>query len=126
MSPFGWDPIAELNRDEAQNNLNLHNAYPAQAQAWIDANTRNREIGLPLTPVPPLPQQKIWYKDSNGNPAFRMEPFPDLQVPVLPPLVAPTPSGFGADDPNFQSNISMAIYKIVLDLQNKLTLLMSK
>ena len=114
-----FDPIAVLNATEAYNNHHLHEKYLGDAKQWVDVNTRNRELGQPLTPVPALPVQTIWVMGSDGNPVSHTEPFPDLVPPVLPPLLPQSPETPISTDGNTQYQLLLSIYKMLLDLLSR-------
>lgn len=120
MSPFSFDPILTLNNDEAYNNKQLHDKYIAACVNWKAENARNREIGQPLTPVPPIPMQTVWFEGPDGNPASKQVPFPDLSIPVLDPAPVTVPSVPFSQDASLNDKLTMAIYKVVLDIQSRM------
>lgn len=81
--------VASLQRMAAEQNALRVQLYQQASADWITANLRNRDLGLPLQPVPTAPK-KITV-DEQGN--WTEGPFDSLQPPVLPAPVTPLPSG---------------------------------
>jgi hypothetical protein len=79
---------ANLQAMAAQQNAQRLQTYTGQCATWVTNNLRNRDLGLPLTAVPTIPNQITVADDGTWTEA----PFvPPLQPPVLPPPVAPLP-----------------------------------
>jgi len=66
---------------DARNKASLA-AYEAKCANWIEVNVRNRDLGVSLTAVPPIPSCEV--VDDFGETTF--QPFnPPLLPPSLPP-----------------------------------------
>lgn len=74
---------ASLQRMAAEQNAARVQGYRSACDAWVATNTRNRDLGLPITPVPVIPR-KIVVTDEGE---WKEEAFTDLVTPVLPPPV---------------------------------------
>jgi len=80
--------VASLQRMAAEQNALRLQLYQQASADWITANLRNRELSLPISPVPPIPK-KIVVSDSGD---WTEIPFDGLQTPVLPAPVPVAPN----------------------------------
>jgi hypothetical protein len=101
VSPFAFNPgsqfdpdvvrkqgIAVLIKMAEQTNELRQQQYDGQCAQWITVNVRNRELGLPLTPLPIVP--KLITVDTTGE---WWETPQALPAPVLPPETPPQTGG---------------------------------
>ena len=75
--------VASLQRMAAEQNSMRLQRYQQASADWITNNLRNRDLGVPISPLPVMPK-KIAVSDSGD---WNEIPFDDLQPPVLPPPV---------------------------------------
>jgi hypothetical protein len=80
--------IAALIEMAKQQNVINRQRYDGQSAEWIKVNIRNRELGLPLTPVPIVPKQITI--DEKGE---WWETPQSLPAPILPPETPPQTGG---------------------------------
>jgi hypothetical protein len=80
--------IANLIRMADQQNQINRERYEGQSKNWVEVNMRNRELGLPLSPLPIVP--KLITVDANGE---WWETPQSLPMPTLPPPVPPQTGG---------------------------------
>jgi len=81
--------VASLQRMAAEQNALRVQRYQQASTDWITANLRNRDLGLPLSPLPVVPK-KIVVSDSGD---WSEVPFDGLDAPVLPAPVLASGSG---------------------------------
>jgi hypothetical protein len=79
--------VASLQRMAAEQNALRVQLYRQASADWVTTNTHNRDLGLPITPLPVMPK-KIVVSDAGD---WSEVAFDDLYAPVLPaPVVAPS------------------------------------
>jgi hypothetical protein len=81
--------VASLQRMAAEQNAARVQGYKLACDNWLQANSRNRDLGLPITPVPVIPKKITVGEDGEWFEA----PFTDLAAPALPTPVIPPSSG---------------------------------
>jgi hypothetical protein len=122
VSGFNWNSevrpalFAQLVADAMRRNEAERRAYLNSCANCIEVNVRNREMGLPITSLPEIPQREI-VTDDGTNFGTVYEPFGDLLPPKLPPVVAGGSGSLvtpGAVDP--QKQILAALWDLKQDL----------
>jgi len=97
----------------------LVRAYDAASTDWINDNIVNRADGLPISPLPPMPQKlRFFWNDTTNLIDQAVIPDPTVTAPVLPPPVPsqpPTQFTTGAPQQSTEIDQIFALIKKIAD-----------
>src|ERR1035437_2827632 len=86
-----------------QQNTAAHDDFVEKAKGWVMTNQRQQELGLAIYPPLVIPK-KVTYNDDG---TISYSDFPDLSLPVLAPLTAPTPNVTGLVPANTKKQLTI-------------------
>lgn len=107
------DQIAKRKADVIAANGQAVADYTSKCKAWVEMNSLNRDKGVEISPVPPIPHKQG--VDDAGN-IIDLGPFPDLKPPVLPEPVKPAGDGHSIAAPTVDLQaVALAVLKQIHD-----------